>query len=195
MGNIESVSSVSETNASTSLNGGASNESHDGHRTISRPVLEKVVRWYQHSSYSVWPVIDAEVLVWRFADGDGYDTSIYCLATALCAATMAQLQLPPLIDDGGLVDCAAMASECIRVREESNYRENLDMKSILVSFFLHVYHAKINKRNSAMMFIQEAISGARLLKLDEWDCGTRAGDDRVIANDEILFTLLWVTER
>ncbi|BAE57466.1 unnamed protein product [Aspergillus oryzae RIB40] len=192
MGNIESVSSVSETNASTSLNGGASNESHDGHRTISRPVLEKVVRWYQHSSYSVWPVIDAEVLVWRFADGDGYDTSIYCLATALCAATMAQLQLPPLIDDGGLVDCAAMASECIRVREESNYRENLDMKSILVSFFLHVYHAKINKRNSAMMFIQEAISGARLLKLDEWDCGTRAGDDRVIANDEILGNVTFV---
>ncbi|KAE8339763.1 hypothetical protein BDV24DRAFT_72524 [Aspergillus arachidicola] len=194
-GNIESVSSVSETNASTSLNGGASNESHDGHRTISRPVLETVVRWYQQSSYSVWPVIDAEVLVRRLVDGDGHDTSIYCLATALCAATMAQLQLPPLIDDGQVVDCAAMASECIRVREESNYRENLDMKSILVSFFLHVYHAKINKRNSAMMFIQEAISGARLLRLDEWDCGTRAGGDRVIANQEILFTLLWVTER
>ncbi|KAE8159681.1 hypothetical protein BDV40DRAFT_314464 [Aspergillus tamarii] len=185
-GKIDSVSSVSETDASASLNRVASNDSHDGHRTISRSVLETVVRWYQHSSYSVWPVIDVEVLVSRLAGDGGYDTSIYCLATALCAATMAQLQLPPLIDVGQAVDCAAMASECIRLREESNYREDLDMKSILVSFFLHVYHAKINKRNSAMMFIQEAISGARLLKLDEWDCDTRANNDKVIANEEIL---------
>ena len=189
------MSSVSETDASASLNRVASNDSHDGHRTISRSVLETVVRWYQHSSYSVWPVIDVEVLVSRLAGDGGYETSIYCLATALCAATMAQLQLPPLIDVGQAVDCAAMASECIRLREESNYREDLDMKSILVSFFLHVYHAKINKRNSAMMFIQEAISGARLLKLDEWDCDTRANNDKVIANEEILFTLLWVSER
>ncbi|KAE8137628.1 hypothetical protein BDV38DRAFT_271209 [Aspergillus pseudotamarii] len=166
-GKIDSVSSVSETDASASLNGGASNDSHDGHKTISRSVLERVVRWYQHSSYSVWPVIDAEVLVWRLAGDGDHDTNIYCLVTALCAATMAQLQLPPLIDEGQVVDCAVMASECIRLREKSNYRESLDMKSILVSFFLHVYHAKINKRNSAMMFIQEAISGARLLKLDE----------------------------
>ncbi|KAE8421724.1 hypothetical protein BDV36DRAFT_43040 [Aspergillus pseudocaelatus] len=188
-GKINTVRSVSETDAS------ASNDSHDGHRTISRSVLETVVRRYQHSSYSVWPVIDAEVLVWRLAGDGDHNTNIYCLAAALCAATMAQLQLPPLVDDGQVVDCAAMASECIRLREESNYRENLDMKSILVSFFLHVYHAKINKRNSAMMFIQEAISGARLLKLDEWDCGTRANSDKVIANEEILFTLLWVSER
>ncbi|KNG86788.1 C6 transcription factor [Aspergillus nomiae NRRL 13137] len=195
-GKIDSVSFVSGTDASTSLNVGASNESHVGHRTISRSVLETVVHWYQHSSYSVWPVIDAEVLLRRLADDDdGHDTDVYCLATALCAATMAQLQLPPLTDDGQVVDCVAMASECMRLREESNYRENLDMKSILVSFFLHVYHAKINKRNSAMMFIQEAISGARLLKLDEWDRETRAGGDEAIANEDILFTLLWVSER
>ncbi|OGM50502.1 C6 transcription factor [Aspergillus bombycis] len=194
-GKIDSESSVSEADASTSLDVGASNESHDGHRTISRPVLETVVHWYQHSSYSVWPVIDAEVLLRRLAGDSGHDPNIYCLATGLCAATMAQLQLPPLTDDVQIVDCAAMASECMRLREASNYRENLDMKSILVSFFLHVYHAKINKRNSAMMFIQEAISGARLLKLDEWDCETRAGGDEVIANEDILFTLLWISER
>ncbi|KAE8374654.1 hypothetical protein BDV26DRAFT_295785 [Aspergillus bertholletiae] len=199
MGKIDPVaaSSFSETDAGAVLDGGSAvgGRSHDEHRTISRSVLETVVRLYQHLSYSVWPVIDAEALVCRLAGCESCDTSTYCLATALCAATMAQLQLPPLIEEGRVVDSAVMVRECIGLREESNYRESLDLKSVLVSFFLHVYHAKINRRNSAWMFIQEAISGARFLKLDEWDCGTRAGSDEVIANEEILFTLLWVSER
>ena len=110
---------------------------------------------------------------------------------------MAQLQLAPLVDEDREVDSNLMATECLRLREESNFREHLDVHFVLVSFFLHVYHAKINKRNSAMLFLQEAISGARLLKLDGDGMGAKdwSADEDVITNHEILFTLLWVSER
>lgn len=110
---------------------------------------------------------------------------------------MAQLQLAPLVNGDREVDSNAMARECLRLREELDFREHPDARSVLVSFFLHVYHAKINRRNSAMLFIQEAISGARLLRLDGNAFGAEesSADEDVIASRDILFTLLWVSER
>ncbi|KAE8149514.1 hypothetical protein BDV25DRAFT_125246 [Aspergillus avenaceus] len=164
--------------------------------TIPHSILEPVVCLYQHSSYSVWPVINAEKLVQKLSNQVRCGVNTYGLATALCAATMAQLQLAPLTDGEHTVDSSAIATECMRVREESNYRENVNLKSLLVSFFLHVYHAKINKRDAAMMFIQEAIAGARLLKLDGGDARSQTTkDDGVVVNQEILFPLLWISER
>jgi hypothetical protein len=122
------------------------------------------------------------------------DPGTYCLATALCAATMAQLDLPPIMQDNGTIDSAVMAGECIRVREQNQYREHLDLRSVLASFFLHVYHAKENKRNSALMFVQEAISCARLLRLDCDEMDSEAASD-LVDNEDILFILLWVSER
>ncbi|KAK1143273.1 hypothetical protein N8T08_006800 [Aspergillus melleus] len=163
---------------------------------IPPSTLISVVRQFQQSSYSVWPVVNAEALLRRIEAGQ-YGVSTYCLVTALCAATMAQLQLEPVGNGDNAVDCAAMVTECMRLREETGYRGHPDLKSVFVSFFLHVYHAKINRRNSAMMFIQEAISGARLLRLDSDDDGAprRSAQDDVVENDEILFILLWVSER
>lgn len=147
--------------------------------------LASVVRSYQQASYSVWPVVDAEVLLDKLEHGTP-DVGTLCLAMALCAATMAQLQLVPTS-----VDSTMMAAECMRMREA-----HLDLRSVLVSFFLHVYHAKINKRDSAMLFIREAVYGARLLKLDESVGGNDTElDADVVANKEIVFLLLWVSER
>lgn len=171
---------------------------HPWSQTVPQTTLAYIVREYQRSSYSVWPVVNTEVLLQRLeSDGHAHDSSTYCLALALCAATMAQLQLAPLMNGDREIDSDLLATECLRLREEIDFREHLDARSVLVSLFLHVYHAKINKRNSAMLFIQEAISGARILKLDvdgvvarEWST-----DEDVIANRNILFTLLWVSER
>jgi hypothetical protein len=160
-------------------------------------VLVAVVRRYRDASFSVWPVVNAEALLSRLENrpSETLDRRTYALAAALCAATMAQLQMVPVEDADGPVDSTVLAGESMRVREASNYRENLDASSVLVSFFLHVYHAKINRRNAAMMFIQEALSGARILRLDETVDGDEACGDDVIVNKEVLFTLLWVSER
>lgn len=171
---------------------------HPWSQTIPQTTLAYIVCEYQRSSYSVWPVVNTEVLLQRLeTGGHAHDSSTYCLALALCAATMAQLQLVPLMNGDCEVDSSFLATECLRLREKIGFREHLDARFVLISLFLHVYHAKINKRNSAMLFIQEAVSNARLLKLDDYSMVARewSTDGDVIANREILFTLLWVSER
>ncbi|KAJ5595170.1 uncharacterized protein N7459_001378 [Penicillium hispanicum] len=173
---------------------------------ISKVVLAPILRLYQQYSYGVWPVVNADALLQKIENVDPEDTpheseNIACLGTALCAATMAQLHLPPVANESYIVDSTAMAQACLRIRGRcDSHREHLDISGILVSFFLHVYHAKMNQRTSAMMYIQEAISGARILRLDE-PSSNREGshqsgmDSVLIANKELVFPLLWVSER
>ncbi|KAL1979463.1 hypothetical protein VTN96DRAFT_5737 [Rasamsonia emersonii] len=157
--------------------------------------LSWIINEYHNQSYSVWPVIKSDVLLDRLSLP--FDANTYCLAAALCAATMAQLNLPAVAveEDNLLIDSGYLARECIRIREQHSYREHLDVRSALASFFLHVYHAKVNKRNSAMMFIQEAISSAKLLGLDRDNRALQEPAGDVVDNGEILFSLLWVSER
>jgi hypothetical protein len=161
---------------------------------IPRTILVYIVRLYQTFSYSVWPVVHADALVQQLGNGT-YDEQTLCLVLALCAATMAQLQLAPMAGGNDqMVDSGLLRLECMRLRERSDYRENLDVRGVLVSFFLHVYHAKINQRKSAMLFIQEAVASARLLGLDTSELNSVVTDG-VVANEEIVFLLLWVSER
>ncbi|KAJ5105406.1 hypothetical protein NUU61_002753, partial [Penicillium alfredii] len=173
---------------------------------IPKTILASVIRLYQQYSFSVWPVVSADAVLPNLEDIDPGkvgkdDENTACLITALCAATMAQLHLQPFMDGPRAVDSSIMAKACVQMRgNRDNHNEHLDLKSVLVSFFLHVYHAKVNQRNSAMMFIQEAIAGARVLRLDELSCqqGSISGfppQDHTIANKELVFPLLWVSER
>ncbi|KAJ5452816.1 hypothetical protein N7445_000999 [Penicillium cf. griseofulvum] len=112
---------------------------------------------------------------------------------SLCAATMAQLHLNPLVDGSQAVDSITMAQACLRMRASCNSDgANLNLRSVLVSFFLHVYHAKVNQQYSAMMFMQEAMAGARILRLHE---EFPHEEDELIANRAFVFPLLWVSER
>ncbi|KAJ5650716.1 uncharacterized protein N7484_004439 [Penicillium longicatenatum] len=172
-----------------------------GPRCISKAVLTPIVRLYQQYSYSVWPVVNADALLQRLEDVDLENTTheaenIACSATALCAATMAQLHLAPVVDGAFTTDSTTMAKACLRIRGLCDkHREHLDVSSLLVSFFLHVYHAKVNQRTSAMMYIQEAISGARILRLDKpIELDLEYGADDLIANKSLMFPLLWVSE-
>ncbi|KAL1970007.1 hypothetical protein VTN77DRAFT_6412 [Rasamsonia byssochlamydoides] len=170
-------------------------QDHPRETVISSRKLARIIDEYHNHSYSVWPVVKSDVLLDQL--NAPFDANTYCLAAALCAATMAQLNLPAIAaeEDNLLIDSGYLARECIRIREQHSYREHLDVRSVLVSFFLHVYHAKVNKRNSAMMFIQEAISSAKLLGLDRDNGASLELAGEVVDNGEILFSLLWVSER
>jgi hypothetical protein len=135
---------------------------------ISKDIIAPIVRLYQEHSYSVWPVINADALLEQLEDieldnTESASANIACLVTALCAATMAQLQLDPVI---GSVSSTVMAKTCLRIRSQcSDNKGQLNFTSSLVSFFLHVYYAKVNQCNTAWSYIQEAIS--RILQLDD----------------------------
>ena len=190
-------------------------------------MFASILKVYHSRMYSVWPVVDATTLLARLekseeaattttttttttAADDETDADAYTLATALSAATMAQLNLPAvkhIINDGGNdVDSAYMEKECLRMRNSFNYREHASTDGVLASFFLHVYHAKIDNRRAAMMFLQEAISLARLLHMDDDQpkfCSSSAA--AAAANDHrldpvgdrkrLIYLLLWVSER
>lgn len=202
-GPVESMEENDPQNDHLQLDKAPSQEAVLTHR-ISKAVLAPIVRLYQQHSYSVWPIINADALLQLLEDIEPDNTShedenFACLVTALCAATMAQLHLAPVADGSTMVDSATMAQACLRIQGScGRHREHLEMSSVLVSFFLHVYHAKANQRTSAMMYIQEAISGARILGLDEACSGpfsnlTETRD--FIANRQLVFPLLWVSER
>lgn len=165
---------------------------------VSSQKLTWIIDQYREQSYSVWPILRADVLL-QHLNPLRVDATTYCLVAALCAATMSQLNLSAVEHDdkGGviLIDSADLARETIRIREQHGYREHLDVRAVLVSFFLHVHHARTDKRSSALMFIQEALSMARLLGLDRDDQALQAPMGDVVDNGEILFPLLWVTER
>jgi hypothetical protein len=161
---------------------------------ISIDVLRSVIEVYRSRMYPVWPVIEATKLLSQLEHGYR-DTTDYILATSLCAATMAQLHLPPMISQGREVSSADLERECSRVRATCDYREHPNLNHVLTSFFLHVYHAKMDNQNSALLYIQEAILLARLLRLDE-DDGPYHGDDaESVADGCIVYLLLWISER
>jgi hypothetical protein len=106
---------------------------------------------------------------------------------------MAQLHLDPQVAGSCTMDGRAMAQACLQMRAKCyDHGEHMDVQSILASFFLHVYHAKVNQQNSAMMYIQEAIAGARILRLDKGACSVQT---EFISNAALVFPLLWVSER
>lgn len=165
-----------------------------------KEALSCVVNEYETQSYGVWPIIRSDVLLEQLSSPLFDEPSVHGLATALCAATMAQLDMDPLAccvgGEAVVIDGSYLSKECIRIREQYQYREHLDIRWVLASFFLHVYHAKIDKRNSALMFIQEALTSARLLGLDRNSQALHLSAAwHVVDNEEIIFPLLWVTER
>lgn len=168
-----------------------------GTQQVPIQVLNSVIDIYDTRMYPVWPVIEVDKLLEQLQEGCG-DTTAYILATSLCAATMDQLHLPPIhheTESGYSVSSEDLERECSRAQATCNYRETPNLNHVLKSFFLHVYHAKMDNQNSALLYIQEAILLARLLKLDEEGGLYHADDCESAADGCIVYLLLWISER
>jgi hypothetical protein len=147
--------------------------------------------------YPVWPVIEVNKLLEQL-QGDDADAAAYIVATSLCAATMAQLNLAPVHfegQNGSGMSSEDFERECSRARAACNYRERPNLNHVLTSFFLHVYHAKKDNQNSALLYIQEAILLAQLLKLDEEEGPYHVDDSDSVADGCAVYLLLWISER
>lgn len=166
--------------------------------SLSPSIFTLVIEVYQARVYPVWPVLDAQVLLERLRAEN--DRDAYILTVALCCATMAQLNIAPIVHQGHEISSSWLERECCRMRAFSDFRSNPSIDGVLTSFFLHVYHAKADNRNAAMMYLQEGIALARLLRLD--DCispSATVSDNEKVHQDairnQIIYVLLWVSER
>ncbi|KAM0261405.1 hypothetical protein ACHAQJ_002258 [Trichoderma viride] len=168
-------------------------------------ILKPIIEAYSSRMYPVWPILHVTGLIARLEESESSDLSdadVYIMTLALCSATMAQLNLTAMEDIPPHITSEYMEKECNRLRALTNYREHPSVEGSLTSFFLHVYHAKADNRNASMMFLQEGILIARLLRLDRIEFESRQlsldlTDDQtpVTAHRRLVYILLWVSER
>lgn len=160
---------------------------------IPLQVLQTVLESYRSRMYPVWPVVDVDALEKQLQQSNT-SPDIYVLATSLCAATMAQLHLSPVEVSFTSISSQDMERECNRARLACDYREEPSLNQVLVSFFLHVYHAKIDRQKAALLYVQESLSLARLLNLAD-DASSYDTEAESPVDKRILYLLLWVSER
>lgn len=157
-------------------------------------VIISLFEIYRLRMYPVWPVLDVDIVLSQVRDTNS-GPDVYVLATALCAATAAQLDLDPIDHENSHITSQDLEMECNRLRSLCDYREHPNTDQVLASFFLHVYHAKRDRQKAAFLYLQEAISLDRLLQ-NGFNCGSSNSDDLTSSEStQVLSLLLWVSER
>lgn len=160
---------------------------------VPLPSLETYLNIYHHKLYPTWPVVDKDILISRL-QGPDEDLGAYALATAVCAATIVQLQLSTeAMVDGGLAP-ASMVAESEVIRTIIDYQENICSDVLLISFFLHVYYMIVSKRHKSTLLLRESITFAHLLGLHQESHYTELPLD-LGQRDLRIFWLLFITER
>ncbi|PTB38753.1 hypothetical protein M441DRAFT_172628 [Trichoderma asperellum CBS 433.97] len=198
--NLDSVGIAAEVSACVSI------------ERLALSILKPIIECYSSRMYPVWPVLHVSSLLARLEEVEinnsasipslAYIDDVYIMALALCSATMAQLNLSEMEDMPPHITSEYLEKECNRLRALTNYRENPSVEGALTSFFLHVYHARADNRNASMIFLQESISIARLLRLDRIESETNQLSNgwtdyqaTVTAQKRLVYILLWVSER
>ncbi|KAK1246542.1 hypothetical protein MKX08_000344 [Trichoderma sp. CBMAI-0020] len=179
---------------------------------LALSLLKPIIEHYSSRLYPVWPVLYASSLLARLEEVEtntlaslaslAFIDDVYIMVLALCSATMAQLNLGEMEDMSSCITSEYLEKECNRLRALTSYRENPSVEGALTSFFLHVYHARADNRNASMLFLQEGISIARLLRLDRIESepsqllnGWIDNQTTIIAQKRLVYILLWVSER
>lgn len=134
---------------------------------ISIDVLTSPLSIYHVRMYPVWPIVNVEEIVSALQQDVTYqDNEAYALATAVAAATIAQLRLEQVSGVGEAITADKLAAECLRSRDLCDYRSRANLNSIRTSFFLHVYYENQNSGGSeALLYLREAISLAQMMGL------------------------------
>lgn len=149
---------------------------------------------YHVRMYPVWPIVDVEQLVSVLQqDIEGKEIETYAMATAVAAATVAQLRLGngSLPDESTTAD--TFAAQCLQARGQ--YKSKVNLNSVRTSFFLHVYYENQQSGGcESLLYLREAISLAQMMNLHrESSYGALALDEQQIRR-RVLW-LLFVTER
>lgn len=133
---------------------------------IPTDVLAPPLYIYHVRMYPVWPIVNVEHLVSTLQNIEGADLEAYVLATAIAAATIAQLRLGNRSLPGDSNTADTFAAECLRIRSMSRYRSKLNLNNVRTSFFLHVYYENQQSGGSeSLLYLREAISLAQMMNL------------------------------
>ncbi|PYI00477.1 hypothetical protein BO78DRAFT_42087 [Aspergillus sclerotiicarbonarius CBS 121057] len=163
---------------------------------IPTNILASPLYIYHVRMYPVWPIVDVEsVMSILQQDTEEKDHETYALATAVAAATIAQLRLGQnsLLDKSITAD--TFASECMKARRSCDYRSRLNLNNVRTAFFLHVYYE--NQQSGAsesLLYLREAITLAQMMYLHREASYSGLSPDEQQMRRRVLW-LLFVTER
>lgn len=149
--------------------------------------------------FPVWPIVNADKLIADLQQGDqdSHDyLEAYALATSIVAATVAQLRLDQKEGEYTSIPRASdMVYECEKACNIIRYRSRLNLNTIRISFFLHIYHENQQPGCAeSLLYLRESISVAQLMSLHQ----ERSYTDRVTEEIDLRRWILWllfVTER
>ncbi|KAM0274298.1 hypothetical protein ACHAQH_007972 [Verticillium albo-atrum] len=150
---------------------------------------------YRLRLFPVWPIVAVEEVI-ASLQRDAEDHEMYALATAMGAATMAQLKLDRSrdcgINDAVTADTLEAESQRSRVMLDS---QPANLNKLRTSFFLHIYHENQQPGGTkSLLYLREAITLAQIMGLH------RASSYSVLPSAEQRIRrrtiwLLFVTER
>lgn len=149
--------------------------------------------------FPVWPIVNVDNLIVELqrGDQDSHDNlEAYALATSIVAATVAQLSLD---QKDGEYTCILRASdmvyECEKACNLIRYRSRLNLNTIRILFFLHIYHENQQPGCAeSLLYLRESISVAQLMSLHQEKSYTGRDTEEQNLRRWILW-LLFVTER
>jgi hypothetical protein len=146
--------------------------------------------------YPVWPVVHVDNLIANLQrDSEGTDYETRALATAVAAATMAQLRLGRNCVSDRSITADIFASECLRARQSPEYRSIVNLNTIRTAFFLHVYYENQQPGGSeSILYLREAISLAQMMFLHREASYAGLDHEEAQIRRRVLW-LLFVTER
>ncbi|KAL3473829.1 hypothetical protein BJX99DRAFT_248649 [Aspergillus californicus] len=119
---------------------------------------------YHVRMYPVWPIVHVDGLIATIqCDQQRKNNEMRALATAVAAATMAQLRLG---EEEGYVAADTFVTECLEARRSFDYRSVVNLDTVRTAFFLHVFYE--NRRpggSESLLYLREAITLAQMMYL------------------------------
>ncbi|PYH49414.1 Zn(II)2Cys6 transcription factor [Aspergillus saccharolyticus JOP 1030-1] len=159
-------------------------------------ILASPLYIYHVRMYPVWPIVDVEkVLATLQQDTEEKEHETYALATAVAAATIAQLRLGQTSGPEKSLSAENFALESMRARRLYDYRSRLNLHNVRTAFFLHVYYE--NQQSGAsesLLYLREAITLAQMMSLHREASYAGLPAEEQQLRRRVLW-LLFVTER
>ncbi|KAL2350507.1 fungal-specific transcription factor domain-containing protein [Cryomyces antarcticus] len=171
-------------------------------RLPSKMFLPYVTLFFTHL-YPIMPIIDRKVYLnpELYTKYSCLTSENYAFLSALSAATIVQLDVAAqLTQDSNVLqaDCGPPGelyiSECLRERQRYDYIENPTTLTVMTSFFIFCYYGNLERHEKAWHFLQESISFAQVLNLDD-EHAILELDPTEAQWRRRLYWLLFITER
>ncbi|KAJ9261265.1 transcriptional regulator family: Fungal Specific TF [Paecilomyces variotii] len=177
-------------------------------RRLSSLVLLAHANVFLKYLFPIMPVVHREQLLSDSAEPLKLSPQRYAFMASLCAATHIQLNLDgdgsSMTDPSGTDSSSthgsssphgeALLAEAVRARAELDLLSNVNIESILTSFFLFAAYGNLDKEDHAWFYLSQSISMAHTLGLHRES--TYSTMDIVDAEESRrVFWLLFITER